>query len=280
MVKTMVRLINSYDECREFAEGFNDDPEFSDPMLLTEENIRCNLRNAFEKPERNTVLGVFQGDEIVGLFNFLVLCDEQYIEMIVGLSRDRDAYNEILLHLEKNYPSYQVDFVFNPRNYLLSELLELRGAEFETEQLKMVWNGRLTETDTAGIELFSQQYAQEYFKIHNRDMYWTGEKVAAEQKQFRTLLAIHNGNVAGYIDVTYCFEENEPYDLLVLEKYRRMGYGRKLLAKALELNHPKGMMLLVDIDNTAAIRLYESLGFEKNEKQNNVTVHWKVPVQN
>lgn len=273
-----VSILDSYDTCREFAEGFQDDPEFSDPMLVNEEHIRCNLKKAFDKPERYTVLGVFRNDMMVGLFNFLVLSDEQYIEMIVGLSRDREAYEEILLYLEKNYPSYDVDFVFNPRNYLLTELLKKRGADFEPEQLKMVWNARLPEVDTVGIELFSEQYAQQYFKIHNQDMYWTGEKVAAAPERFRTLLAIHEGKVAGYIDVTHCFEENEPYDLFVLKEYRRMGYGRKLLASALELNRPKGMMLLVDIDNEAAIQLYESMGFEKNEKQNNVTVHWKVPV--
>ena len=84
-------------------------------------------------------------------------------------------------------------------------------------------------------------------------MYWTGEKVVQAQDRFRTFLAIHDGKVVGYMDVTYIFKENEPFDLFVLEEYRRMGYGRKLLAKALERNAPNRMMLLVDIDNDPAI---------------------------
>ena len=40
-----------------------------------------------------------------------------------------------------------------------------------------------------------------------------------------------------------------------------MGYGRKLLAKA--ENGQKGMMLLVDVDNEPAIRLYQRAGFVK-----------------
>ena len=80
------------------------------------------------------------------------------------------------------------------------------------------------------------------------------------------------------MDVTYCFEENEPFDLLVLEKYRRKGYGRKMLAKALEMNHPKQMMLLVDVDNMPAIRLYESMGFETADGQNSLTAHWRIPI--
>ena len=273
----MIRIITSYDECREFAAGFSDDPEFSDPMLTNEEQVRGNLEKAFEKPERYAVLGVFRDEQMVGLFNFLVLRDERYIEMIVGLSRDAVAYNEVLRYLETNYPSYNVDFVFNPRNHLLTKLLQTKGADFEPEQLKMVWKPSQLDVDTTGVELFSEQYAGQYFAIHNQDMYWTGEKVAAAPERFRTLLAVHEGTVVGYIDVTHCFEENEPYDLFVLEQYRRMGYGRKLLAKALQLNCPKDMMLLVDIDNAPAIHLYESMGFERNEKQNNVTVHWTVP---
>ena len=131
--------------------------------------------------------------------------------------------------------------------------------------------------DTTGVELLSEQYTEQYCAIHSKDMYWTGEKVAQAQDHFRTFLAIHNGKVVGYMDVTYTYNENEPFDLFVLEEYRRMGYGRKLLVKALEMNQPNGMMLLVDVDNAPAISLYESMGFTKVQGQNNLTAHWSVP---
>ena len=72
-------------------------------------------------------------------------------------------------------------------------------------------------------------------------------------------------------------EENEPNDLRVLEAYRRRGWGRRLLAKAIELNRPHGMMLLVDTDNVPALRLYESMGFEKAEGENSLTASWQIP---
>ena len=100
--------------------------------------------------------------------------------------------------------------------------------------------------------------------------------MAQAQERFRTFLAIHDGKVVGYLDVTYIFKENEPFDLFVLTEYRRRGYGRKLLAKALEQNEPNGMMLLVDADNVPAIHLYESMGFAKVQGQNNLTAHWRV----
>ena len=273
----MIRIIKSYDECRDFASGFHGDPDFSDPMLWDEEQVARNLIEPIEKPDRYCVLGVYKEDQITGLFVFLVLQDEKYIEMLVGLSREKIAYLEALNYLEQCYPGFGADFVFNPGNYLLKELLDLRKAEYEIEQQKMVLATPVFDVDSTGVELLSDQYAEQYCNIHNKDMYWTGEKVVQAQDRFRTFLAIHDGEVVGYMDVTYTFKENEPFDLLVLEEYRRMGYGRKLLAKALEMNQPNGMMLLVDVDNDPAIRLYESMGFAKVQGQNNLTAHWTVP---
>lgn len=275
----MIRIIKSFDECRDFAFGFNDDPNFSDPMLCDEEQVQNNLIKSIEKSDRHCVLGVCREEQMIGLFAFLVLRDEKYIEMLVGLSREKDAYLEVLYYLEQYYPGYSADFVFNPGNYVLKELLELANAEFEPEQQKMVLGTPVLGLDTTGVELLSGKYTEHYCAIHNKDMYWTGEKVAAAQDRFRTLLAIRNGKVVGYMDVTYTFKENEPFDLFVLEEFRRMGYGKKLLARALEMNQPNGMMLLVDVDNDPAIRLYESMGFAKVQGQNNLTAHWKIPQQ-
>ena len=85
--------------------------------------------------------------------------------------------------------------------------------------------------------------------------------------------SIESGQVVGYIDITHKYEENEPFDVFVRESFRRRGYGRAMLAKAIELNRPKQMMLLVDADNTAAISLYESLGFVRAVGENNITAH-------
>ena len=272
----MIRIIKSYDECRDFASSFQGDPNFSDPMLSDEEQVQCNLIKAINRTDRY-VLGVYQDTTMIGLFTFLVLRDEHYIEMLVGLSRNKEAYLEVLHYLEQCYPGYSADFVFNPGNYLLKELLDLRNAEYEPEQQKMVLGTPVLGIDTTGVELLSEQYTEQYCAIHNKDMYWTGEKVVQAQDHFRTFLAIHDGKVVGYMDVTYTFKENEPYDLFVLEEYRALGFERKLLAKALEMNQPNGMMVLMDVDDASSICLYESVGFSKVQGQNNLTAHWMVP---
>ena len=79
-----------------------------------------------------------------------------------------------------------------------------------------------------------------------------------------------------YFDVTKNNEENEPFDLLVKADSRRLGWGRKLLAKAIEANQPKGMMLIVDVDNAPAIALYRSMGFSFDPEPVNQLATWNI----
>ena len=74
---------------------------------------------------------------------------------------------------------------------------------------------------------------------------------------------------------THKYEENEPYDVFVKEEYRNMGIATDMLSYAIELDKNKRIMLLVDIDNEKAIRLYEKVGFEK-VKGNNITAHLEI----
>ena len=144
----------------------------------------------------------------------------------------------------------------------------------------MVLEDAVQGIDTTGIEPLSEKYAEEYCAVHTKDVYWTGERVLEAQDRFRTFIAVHEGRVVGYIDVTYTYDENEPFSLLVLEEYRRMGYGRKLLAKAVEENKPCGMALHVDVDNTPAIRLYKSMGFKRAVGGNTLTSYLTLPEKN
>ena len=123
------------------------------------------------------------------------------------------------------------------------------------------------------IQLYSPQFRAGYAAIHSTDVYWTAEKVLAAPERFRIILAIENNQVVGYIDITHNYEENEPFDVFVKENCRRKGYARAMLAKAIELNRPKAMVLTVNVDNAPAIALYESMGFTQVKGQNSITAH-------
>lgn len=113
---------------------------------------------------------------------------------------------------------------------------------------------------------YSDAYHAGYCAIHvDEERYWTAEKVLAHSERFHVFLALRNNEVIGYIDMEHSYDINEPFELFVLPKYRKKGYGRALLESAIVFNRPKAMMLHVNVDNVPALHLYSSLGFEIDE---------------
>ncbi len=259
----MLTDIRTMKEISDFVAGFSGDAVFSDPMAQTAEQLARNLNAALSQPAKCRVIGIYSGKELTGVFSFLVNPDEGYLEMLVGLSRKKRAYQEVLDWLRHRFPAYEADFVFNPNNRLLRKALEERGAGFDTEQLRLVWN-RLCDGEAGNhvVVPYEESYREGYLALHRDEgRYWTGEKVIAAPDRFRIFLALRRGTVVGYIDVTYPYGENEPYDLFVCEEERRKGYGKALLRKALAANGSADMAALVETDNIPAIRLFRSLGF-------------------
>lgn len=271
----MIKDIKKLEDAECFVNSFFKDRCFSIPNPSAAE--QANLIKAISNPDRYITFGVYKDEEIIGLFIFLYISNERYMEMIVGLSLEKSAYDEMIEYLIESFRGYSVDFVYNPHNHLLDEILKKNGAEFDPEQQKMqLCESILTHSDLM-IVPYCNDFKAGYMAIHNdAGRYWTAEKVLAAPERFRILLAIHEGKVVGYIDVTHCFDENEPFDLFVLKQYRRKGYGRALLSCAIELNKPKKMMLFVDTDNIPAICLYKSLGFKTDEFGGSITAHLKI----
>ena len=71
------------------------DPKYSDPHLHSQDQLANNLYASLQKPH-DFFFGVWEGETMTGLFDFLVLEQDHYLEMIVGLSRSASAYREML----------------------------------------------------------------------------------------------------------------------------------------------------------------------------------------
>lgn len=271
----MIKILKDIDEYIDYINRINKTDNYSDPMLSNEVQIKNNLLESVNKKD-NITFGIFDhNNNIIGFFVFLVIEEEKYAEMIVGLSDNELAYYELFNYLFGNYKGYNIDFVYNPNNNYLNKLLNEYNANFEVEQQKMQlikYNNIKRKNE---VILYSDKYKEQYINIHLKDTYWTGEKVLTALDKFRVILAIIDNKVVGYIDITHKYEENEPYDVFVKEEYRNMGIATDMLSYAIELDKNKRIMLLVDIDNEKAIRLYEKLGFEK-VKGNNITAHLEI----
>ena len=72
-------------------------------------------------------------------------------------------------------------------------------------------------------------------------------------------------NIIGFISYSIIYDRAEIIDVIIDEKYRDKGYGKKLVSEVITIafsNNCNNITLEVSILNKVAIRLYENMGFE------------------
>lgn len=262
----MLEEITSLDRYEAFIKEMCSDANYVDPHYLYDNS---NLYGTFAKRDQH-VYGYVEDGKINGIFVLLILPTEKYIEMIIGLSKSEHAYNELFRYLEKNYKGYRCDFVINPKNVLLRNILVSKNAKFENEQQRMIDGSSTNKEYLLDIQLYTEQWRHAYIDMHVKETYWTAEKVLSALDRLRVFLAIHQEQLVGYLDVTYTYKQNEPYSLFVLPEYQNLGYEQALLSKAIQMNGTNTMMILVDVNAKGEIRIYEEAGFEVIKGQNSV----------
>ena len=132
----------------------------------------------------------------------------------------------MLAFIENEYKGYQLDFVINPQHKLFYNLLQSKNAKFEEEQQWMAWEKEIDNQHQHEIVLLTQEYETQYIEKHNKDTYWTAEKVIEAKDRFRVFLAIHEEKVVGYIDVTYCYEKTNHMTYGQIMDFKTRGMSR------------------------------------------------------
>lgn len=262
----MIINIDSLEGYEDFISLISNDCKLTDPHFTYDNG---NLYDAFRE-KNQMVFASKQNDNVTGIFVWSIIEEERYAEMIIGFVQTKRAMYEMLDFMEEIYNGYQAGFVINPQNEIIRSVLNEKKANFYTEQQRMIHNGKGVFADKECIEEYSPKWKEEYCSIHSTDRYWTAEMVLSAPDTFRVLLALEQGKIVGYIDVTHCFDMNEPYDLYIKPENKRKGYEKALLESALKYNSHKPMMVLVDVDNVEEIKLYESVGFETLKGQNSI----------
>ena len=265
----MIKEIHSFEKYEDFINELAGHPLYSDPHFAYDRN---NLyRSLTDKDEK--AFEVSENGSTTGLFVWLILPHDRYIEMIIGFTGVEEAFTEMLSYMERTYSGYDMDFVFNPQNAAIADVLKVKGAVFDPEQQKMILIGQTPDVSTSHIELLSEKRTKQYCDLHQTDTYWTAERILSAQDRFRVLLAVKDGQVQGYLDVQCCHDINEIYALFVKPEAEKQGYELALLVKAIELNRPHQMMAVVDTDAKKEIELYTAAGFSRMDGQNSITAY-------
>ena len=108
----MIKEIYSFDLFEEFINDYSGHSIFADPHF---EFDNSNLYNSLNKNNRKAYI-VAEGEKVSGLFVWMILPDEKYIEMLIGLSKEESPIQEMLAFIENEYKGYQLDFVINPQH--------------------------------------------------------------------------------------------------------------------------------------------------------------------
>lgn len=103
---------------------------------------------------------------------------------------------------------------------------------------------------------------------------WSENSVASELNNPLSLwlVAVDDGNVAGYVGSQTVMDETDVMNIAVDERYRRQGIAQMLveaLVERLKKMDSRCLTLEVRISNAPAIALYEKLGFAQIGKRPN-----------
>lgn len=271
----MVVVIRDEKDILSFVEAIRDDENFGSPMLKTTEQLQNNLLATIREPW-GILVGTYEQSILTGVFSFAVEEQEKYLQLLSALSKNGQAYDEVFDWLEGHYAGYEMDCAMNPKNFLLREKFVSLNAEFDVEQQKMRLEKLQKYEHSLQIVPCQEKYRDAYCQMHEKDCYWTAEKVLESPELFWVFLAVAGEEVVGYIDVAVNHEENEIYDIYVREEYRNKGYGKALLQEAVKACASEKMMLLAEVDNGQMLRICQTLGFTSVEGENSINAHIKL----
>lgn len=209
-----------------------------------------------------------EDDSILGVFRVLAEPENKYHEMMWGFVRNRSAYKILFDYFRTAYSGYHLDAVVTKSNQVMYEEYQNQGLRFDDEEILMTLGHYTPKPVEAGIVKYSPEYEASYRAIHvDEGLYWTAERMLKALDKYNVFLAVADGEVVGYIEMTTGYDENEPIQLFVKEECRGKGYGRALLQTAIEANMPKKVILEVYANNAPALNLYLSLGFQEKLRE-------------
>lgn len=232
------------------------------------DGIAKELDRLFAKSDPRVLVIRDDLEALKGVFNLFIIPEEQYIETDWGFVTTPSVYDDLIAFLQDTYPGYHLDAVVTKSNLAMFEAYRKNGLMYQEEQILMDLKEYMPKSVKADIVRYSPEYEASYRAIHDDEgLYWTAERMLKALDDYDVFIAVENREAVGYIEMTTLDDENEPIQLFVKAECRGKGYGRALLQTAIENNFPRKMVLEVNADNTPALNLYLSLGFQERLRE-------------
>jgi len=246
------------------------DSGFCAPMLETPEQLKQNLLSGFDHPQ-DFVLGCEESGTLTGVFSLMAEPGEGYLEMMLALSEEEEACTQALAFLRQHASGMTLDCVIHPSSWSMYDAFRKIGGQWEPVQQKLRLMQPAPVESAYLIQPCGEAHRTAYAAMHTTDCYWTAQRVLAAPDRFIAYVALLEGQMVGYLDVTKGFAENEVYDWQVQEKYRNRGIGAALLSEAVRLNGDCSMVLLCGEDEKAALKAARKVGFAAVEGAQSIT---------
>ncbi|MDD6034398.1 MAG: GNAT family N-acetyltransferase [Oscillospiraceae bacterium] len=243
-------------------------------LTRTPEQLRLELKSCLSHPD-DFVLGVWEDGVLRGVFPVFSEPEERYLELLAALSGEETVCMAVLDRLQQTHDGFSLDCVLHPDQAPMRSALRRAGAAFEPVQRMLRLQRFFPAPPDQRVSRLNPEHQEEYRALHNRDCYWTANRILQQPELFSVFIALKEGTVCGYLDCTHHRAENEIYDLFVREDCRRTGLGRALLAAALRENAPAGMIALTK-EGSPAEALFRTAGFTDEENGRSITAHLKL----
>lgn len=246
--------------------------------------IHKGFKKRIQAPSDEVLLCI-EEDRILGVSSICVDNEGKYIELTSGVHTEENFQTiaeAFFKYFKEKFSGYHFDVVYKEKNTKGIDFIESIGAECVLRDKGM----KLTRNDYKPLKLgkeivpISEQYYKAFCRLHDEehpDVYWTGERIINALDKFEVIVAIHCGDLIGSI-VSELNSENKKYiSFLEVEKnYRRQGYARCLIEKSVDIAYANDkideVFLNVEVENEAAINLYQSIGFKVYDASNTYSI--------
>ncbi len=174
---------------------------------------------------------------------------EQLVLMCERASTSGTAFAQAV-HAKLDYSEHEMVLGTFQERLVFDERITIRQAINPDDVPALV---TIMATDMGDAQ--AQQYVAEMIKLNNQRFYlmtFGGPDLGCDEP-------------IGSLRLVSLSEDTGIYGFVVRPEYRGKGYGRQLLQEVIRILHSessKGIILEVDVNNTNALGLYLSLGFE------------------